>query len=63
VNSEDHILYSAQSLFAEYKGKAFSQAMGRVERYWAEENEEQKNVWLRIANTIDKIMASGAYSG
>ena len=56
--SESHIFHSAQSLIAEYKGKAFSQAMGRVERYWTEDNEEQKNLWLRIADTIYMIQLS-----
>lgn len=46
------------SLIAEYKDKAFSQAMTRVERYWTEDNEEQKNIWLQIANTIGIIQRS-----
>ena len=61
--TEADVLDTALNMIGAFDQKAFSLAMGRVERYRAENNEQLKNVWQRIANTIGALMRTGRQPG
>jgi hypothetical protein len=61
--SEAHIYRSAQVLIKQYRESAYAEAMTRMERYWAADNEEEMNLWQRIANTIHMIQMPDRYAG